>query len=228
MFTLLENNKCMNRISKGDTMRSKAQVEELLGSFIGDEQREMAHSGRSERDSLRRTSMGDRQSDAFARQIAMAPVYDRLLHPNIQTDAPTSPKASSTPTDSNRALSEEIDRQNSRRSTSKKAPEKADTAWTSAFIDPSSYGELVLAPQAPVKNPKIVANTDDGKSGLKNFKLAYITQDRKKILTNVSTLNDLGSGVIFSGVVDKDHPIKISVLNTTKYRLSLQATLSPS
>lgn len=201
-----------------------------IGAFIGDEQRELSRLGRAERQAQRRlrSDMGDRQSDALARQIAMAPVYDKLLHPNMQTDAPSIQKTSSSPSvDSNQALREEIDRQNSKKSTSKKIAEKTDQAWDSAFLDPASYGELILSPKTPVKNPRIAATTDDGKSGLNNFKLSYITQDRKPVLTSAS-LKDLGNGVIFSGTVDKNHPIKISVLNTSKYRLSLQAVLQPA
>jgi len=206
-------------------------IEEMLGNFVDDEQRESEHAGRIERQAARRldSDVGDRQSDALARQMAMAPVLDKLLHPDLPVDSPSRSSSSQKTSQTNQALYDEIDRQlSSPDRTKRRTTEKThdDWAWDSVFLDPGERRDLVLSSKTPVKNPKIKMDFGTPEPS-KYFKLLSITQDGKTILASAS-INDLIKGVIFQGTASKDHPIKISVLNTGKYRLSFQGSYAPS
>jgi hypothetical protein len=197
------------------------RLSDLLGDFIGDEEREMEHAGTAELKAIQRlrSIVGDRQSRDLALNIAMAPVYNQL-RPNFNITPPSSPPSRSPTATPRILLKQATESALAIKSQQKDSPKKA---WDSLFLQPKEEGSLVLSPAEKVVNPRISVTTD---YDMKNFELVKITQNDKQVLSS-TTLSSLSQGTVFRGVVDKSHPIKITMRSVGPRKNSIQGHLAP-
>jgi hypothetical protein len=192
---------------------------------VGEEERELAlHGGASEREAFaRRTNMGDRQSDALARQIAIATPIATAAALMLATDSPASSKSSAPASRTNQAFSDEVNRQIATNKQSTISAQNPNIDDYSLFLDPNETGIVVLGPLNLVKNPHISLYTG---WNYNDFKVVGVSQNNKAILPGAS-IDSFKKGLIFPGSVDKDNPIKITVSYTGKYRGYIQGRLRP-
>jgi hypothetical protein len=165
--------------------------------------------------------MGDRQSDALARQIAIATPIATAAALMLTDDSRAQTKAAPAAYHSNQALSDEIDRQNAQHRQPVKTKDNPNNDNYSLFLDPNSTGVIVLGPSSTATNPIISVNTQ---WEYQNFKVVNVTQNNKTVLPNAS-IASLQKGLVFPGSVDKDHPLKITVSYAGKFPGSIQARL---
>jgi hypothetical protein len=169
-------------------------------------------------------SMGDRQSDALARQIAMSPILAAnaaLLTTTLTDSSQPPPPRASVSYRPNQAFSDEIDRQIAR--DQQQQPRKSgpkNSARARGDVSPGKNITLTLDPKTPLVSPKLEIEVDFGgdASHWNDIRLIEMTLGSKPIFPGKSA-KDL-RGVILEGMtISHDSQLKATfqnVSNTTK------------
>lgn len=181
---------------------------------VGEEERELSlHGGASEREAFaRRTNMGDRQSDALARQIAIATPIATAAALMLATDSPASSKSSAPASRTNQAFADEVDRQNAQKRSSERTSKYDGWYREQGKVDPGKSITLVLNPKTPIANPKLFI--DDG-GDRSNVKILSMLLGGKPILENKSA-QDLYGTVLDGVTISSSNPLSATVQNISK------------
>jgi hypothetical protein len=162
--------------------------------------------------------MGDRQSDALARQIAMSPILaaNAALLATTLIDSPrkTSP-SSPTSYRPNQAFSDEIDRQIARdqQQPSHKSGSK-NVVRARGDVSPGKTLTLTLDPKNPMVNPRLEAEVDfeGDASRWQDIKLIGISLGNKPILPG-KPANELNKLVLEGMTISHDNQLKATFQN---------------
>jgi len=134
----------------------------------------------------------------------------------LTADSPRSTTPSASPTRSNQALADEIDRQNAQHKGSSKSEYKG---WyrKDGRVDPDKSITLILNPEKPITNPKLFIDDDGNRT---NVKIVSLTLGGRPIFPGKSA-NDL-YGIILDGqTISNNNPLSATLQNISKTNRTL-------
>jgi len=164
--------------------------------------------------------MGDRQSDALARQIAMSPILAAnaaLLTATLTDSSPKASPSASTSYRPNQAFSDEIDRQIAQdRQRTPKSSRFKNSAHARGDVAPGKNITLTLDPKNPMANPRLDVEVDfmGDSSHWNDIKLIEVSLGNKPIFPG-KPASEL-RGLILEGMtISHDNPLKATFQNVS-------------